>query len=171
MGKSSLINTIFNRKDLARVSQTPGKTQAIQFYLVNESFYIVDLPGYGYAKVPREMRHSWGELMATFFESSDSLRILFLLLDIRRVPSDEDLQMFEWTRAAGVDYRLVLTKADKLSNNQRAQSKRAIQNVIDVDAASFIPFSKMNREGVDAIWRAIDSHLKSPTTTAVRNAH
>ena len=170
VGKSSLINAVLGRKAVARVSQTPGKTQAVQFYLVNEQFYIVDLPGYGYAKVPRDMRRSWGDLMATFFESSEALRVLFLLLDYRRIPSDEDLEMFEWTKAAGVDYRFVLTKADKLSNNQRAQGKRAIQKALEVDADTFIDFSKLTREGVDVIWRVIDGHLKAAKNNAVRDA-
>lgn len=171
VGKSSLINAIFNRRDLARVSQTPGKTQAIHFYLVNETFYIVDLPGYGYAKVPREMRAAWGELMAEYFGSARSLRLLFLLLDSRRVPSDDDFRMLEWADEGEIDTRLVLTKVDKLSNNQRVQSRRAIRKVIDADEDVFIFFSKMTREGVDLVWREIDAKLREEKQSRVREAH
>lgn len=159
VGKSSLINSIFRRKDLARVSQTPGKTQAIQFYLVNEQFHVVDLPGYGYAKVPRDMAASWGDLAREYFETSSALRILFLLLDSRRVPSEEDLQMHAWSTAAGVETRFVMTKVDKLSNNERAKAKRAIAGEIGGEI-ELIPFSKVSREGVDKIWREIDESLK-----------
>lgn len=159
VGKSSLINSMFNRKDLARVSQTPGKTQAIQFYLVNEQFYIVDLPGYGYAKVPRAMAASWGDLTREFFETSPHLRLLFLLLDSRRVPSEEDLQMFDWSTAADVETRTVMTKVDKLSNNERANSKRKILGALDTSDEP-IPFSKNTREGVDRLWREVEESLR-----------
>lgn len=157
VGKSSLINAIFRRKDLARVSQTPGKTQAIQFYLVNDAVYVVDLPGYGYAKVPRELVSSWGALINDYLERSDALRLIFVLLDIRRTPSPDDLQMIDWVRSAGRNFRLVLTKVDKVSNNERAVAKRRIGKDTGVDLADMITFSKMTREGVDQLWRAIDA--------------
>lgn len=159
MGKSSLINSMFNRKDMARVSQTPGKTQAIQFYLVNEQFYIVDLPGYGYAKVPRAMAASWGELTREYFETSPHLRLLFLLLDARRIPSDEDLQMYDWSTAADVETRTVMTKVDKLSNNERSNGKRKILEALGTSEEP-IPFSKMTREGVDRLWREVEESLR-----------
>lgn len=157
VGKSSLINAIFRRKDLARVSQTPGKTQAIQFYLVNEAVYVVDLPGYGYAKVPRELVSSWGALINDYLERSDALRLIFVLLDIRRTPSPDDLQMIDWVRSAGRNFRLVLTKVDKVSNNERAVAKRRIAKDAGVELTDMITFSKMTREGVDQLWRAIDA--------------
>ena len=118
VGKSSLINAVLKRKAVARVSQTPGKTQAIQFYLINERFYIVDFPGYGYAKVPKDIARSWGELVRGYLESADALKLIFILLDVRRTPSPEDRQMHDWTTASGIDERILLTKSDKLSNNQ-----------------------------------------------------
>src|SRR5687767_4792398 len=151
VGKSSLINAVLNRKAIARVSQTPGKTQAIQFYLVNEKFYLVDLPGYGYAKVSKAMVREWGVLIRSYLEASESLRLLLLLLDSRRVPSDHDLQMHDWTLEAGIDERIVMTKTDKLSNNELAQSRRTIGKEVGVDPATLIAFSTVTRKGADQV--------------------
>jgi GTP-binding protein len=160
VGKSSLINTIFRRRDLARVSQTPGKTQAIQFYLVNEAMYVVDLPGYGYAKVPRALVASWGDLINSYLENSSSLRVIFVLLDVRRTPTADDIQMIDWVREAGKEFRIVMTKVDKVSNNERAKAKRVIADKTGVDPADIIPFSKTTKEGVEHLWRVIDSMRK-----------
>jgi GTP-binding protein len=157
VGKSSLINAVLNRKAIARVSQTPGKTQAVQFYLVNEKFYIVDLPGYGYAKVPKDIKRSWGELVRGYLESADALRLIFLLLDSRRIPSEDDLQMHDWSQAAEVEERLVMTKSDKLSNNELARSRIAIAGKMGVDPADLIAFSSQTRQGIDQIRREITS--------------
>jgi GTP-binding protein len=157
VGKSTLINAVLNRKAIARVSQTPGKTQAVQFYLINEKFYIVDLPGYGYAKVPKDMRRSWGELVRGYLESAETLRLIFLLLDSRRIPSDDDQQMHDWTQAAGVEERLVMTKSDKLSNNELGKSRIAIAGKMSVDPAHLIAFSSRTRQGIDQIRREITS--------------
>lgn len=159
VGKSSLINAVLNRKAIARVSQTPGKTQAVQFYLINEQFYIVDLPGYGYAKVPKEIRLSWGKLVRSYLESAETLRLIFLLLDARRDPSDDDRQMHDWTQAAGVDERLVLTKSDKLSNNELAKRRIAIANGMSVEDGALIAFSAITRAGIDQVRRGIISRL------------
>ena len=159
VGKSSLINAVLKRKAVARVSQTPGKTQAIQFYLVNEKFHIVDLPGYGYAKVPKPMMASWRQLVNAYLEDAEMLRVLFLLLDVRRDPSEQDVQMHEWTRDAGIDERILLTKSDKLSNNQLAQSKSSIAKTIGVDPASMIPTSVITKKGIEEVRREIVSRI------------
>ncbi|HEX7150851.1 MAG TPA: ribosome biogenesis GTP-binding protein YihA/YsxC [Thermoanaerobaculia bacterium] len=159
VGKSSLINAILNRKGIARVSQTPGKTQAIQFYLINEKFYLVDLPGYGYAKVPKDMSRSWGELVRSYLETADQLKLIFLLMDIRRTPGEHDRQIFDWSRAAGVDERIVLTKADKLSNNQLVMSRKEIAQELNVGAEILIPASAVSKKGIDEIRREIFSRL------------
>lgn len=159
VGKSSLINAILKRKAVARVSQTPGKTQAVQFYLVNERFHIVDLPGYGYAKVPKDVKRSWGELVRSYLESANTLELIFLLLDARRTPSEDDRQMHEWTRAAGIDERIVLTKSDKLSNSQLVRSRAEIANEIAVDAGELIPFSAVTKQGIETLRREIASRL------------
>jgi GTP-binding protein len=159
VGKSSVINAVLNRKTIARVSQTPGKTQAVQFYLINEKFYLVDLPGYGYAKVPKEMRESWGALVRGYLESAETLRLIFLLLDVRRIPSQGDLQMHDWAQAAQVDERMVLTKSDKLSNNGVGKSRIDIARKLSVDPASLIPFSSVTKLGIDQVRREIASRL------------
>lgn len=159
VGKSSLINAVLKRKAVARVSQTPGKTQAIHFYLVNDRFHIVDLPGYGYAKVPKSMMRSWGELVRGYLENSESLRLIFLLLDARRVPGEHDLRMHEWTKAAGIDERVVMTKSDKLSNTQLARSRAELAKDLGMPAEELIPFSAVTKEGIEDLRREISSRL------------
>jgi len=159
VGKSSLINAVLNRKAVARVSQTPGKTQAIHFYLVNEKFHVVDLPGYGYAKVPKTMMRSWGELVRGYLENSETLRLLFLLIDSRRVPGEHDLQMHQWTRDAGIDERVVMTKSDKLSSAQLARSRAEIAADLEVEPQQIIPFSAVTKKGAHEVRREIASRL------------
>jgi GTP-binding protein len=159
VGKSSLINAVVNRKKVARVSQTPGKTQAIHFYLVNEKFYLVDLPGYGYARVPKTMMASWRELVRGYLEASEDLRLIFLLLDVRRTPGEHDRQMHDWTREAGIDERIVLTKTDKLSNNQLAKSQSGISQELGVGPADIIAASAVTKKGIDQIRREMLSRV------------
>jgi GTP-binding protein len=159
VGKSSLINAVLNRKAVARVSQTPGKTQAVHFYLINERFYIVDLPGYGYAKVPKDIKRSWGELVRGYLDSADALQVIFLLLDVRRVPTPDDLEMHDWTREAGIDERVVLTKSDKLSNNQLIQSRKSIAEELEIEPANLIAASAVTKNGIDAVRREIAQRL------------
>jgi GTP-binding protein len=155
VGKSSLINALVGKKNLARVSQTPGKTQAIHFYLLNEKIYLVDLPGYGYAKVSKSMIQEWGDLIRGYLDGSQTLELLFLLLDARRVPSGQDVQMVEWLEAAGVAWVPVLTKTDKLSKNELAKQKSVIARELGVEQERLIGFSKMTKDGVERIWREI----------------
>jgi len=159
VGKSSLINAVLKRKAIARVSQTPGKTQAIHFYLVNEKFHIVDLPGYGYAKVPKAMAASWRSLVNSYLENAEALKVMFLLMDVRRTPGDHDVQMHEWTRDAGIDERVLLTKSDKLSNNQLAKQKVEIAKGLGVDPASMIPCSVVTKKGIEDVRREIASRI------------
>ena len=159
VGKSSLINAVLGRKGVARVSQTPGKTQAVQFYLVNEKFYLVDLPGYGYAKVPKSMIQSWGKLVRGYLDTAEALRLIFLLMDVRRTPGEHDVQMHEWARGLEIDERVVLTKSDKLSNNQLATSRRAIAKELQIDDARLIPASAVTKQGIDQIRREIFTRL------------
>jgi GTP-binding protein len=159
VGKSSLINAVLKRKAVARVSQTPGKTQAIQFYLINERFYIVDFPGYGYAKVPRDIARSWGQLVRGYLDSADALRVIFILLDVRRTPSPEDRQMHDWTVASGIDERILLTKSDKLSNNQLAKSRTAIAKELQITEDRLIACSAVTKTGIEDVRREIASRL------------
>ena len=159
VGKSSLINAVLKRKAIARVSQTPGKTQAVQFYLVNDRFYLVDLPGYGYAKVPQSVKRTWGALVHGYVESSDALRLIFLLLDVRRIPSDEDLQMHAWSQAAGIEERILLTKTDKLSSNGIATQKKAIAAALEIDPDLLIATSAETNRGIEEARREIASRM------------
>jgi len=159
VGKSSLINAVLNRKAVARVSQTPGKTQAIHFYLVNGRFHIVDLPGYGYAKVPKSMMRSWGELVRGYLESADALRLMFLLIDARRVPGEHDLQMHRWARETSIDERVVMTKSDKLSSAGLARSRAAIAADLELGPDQLIPFSAVTKTGAHEVRREIVSRL------------
>jgi len=159
VGKSSVINAVLKRKGIARVSQTPGKTQAIQFYLINERFYIVDFPGYGYAKVPRDIARSWGELVRGYLESADALKLIFILLDVRRTPSREDRQMHDWTVASGIDERILLTKTDKLSNNQLGKSRAAIAKELEITEDRLITSSVITKTGIEQVRREIASRL------------
>ena len=159
VGKSSLINAVVNRKSVARVSQTPGKTQAVHFYLVNDRFYLVDLPGYGYAKVPKSVKESWGELVRGYLDSSDDIRLLYLLLDVRRTPGEHDLQMHGWTQSAGIDEKVVLTKSDKLSNQQLTKSRQAIAKELGIDGSQMIAASAVTKRGIDEIRREMFSRL------------
>jgi GTP-binding protein len=159
VGKSSVINAVLKRKGIARVSQTPGKTQAIQFYLINERFYIVDFPGYGYAKVPRDIARSWGELVRGYLESADALKLIFILLDVRRTPSPEDRQMHDWTVASGIDERILLTKTDKLSNNQLGKSRATIAKELEITEDRLITSSVITKTGIEQVRREIASRL------------
>lgn len=159
VGKSSIINAVLKRKAVARVSQTPGKTQAVQFYLINERFHIVDLPGYGYAKVPKDIARSWGELVRGYLESADALRLIFLLLDVRRTPSPEDRQMHDWTLASGIEERILLTKSDKLSNNQLAKSRAAIARELELSSEQLIACSVVTNQGIEEVRREITARL------------
>jgi GTP-binding protein len=160
VGKSSLINAVLNRKGVARVSQTPGKTQAVQFYLINDKFYLVDLPGYGYAKVPKSMSRSWGDLVRGYLENADQLKVIFLLLDVRRTPGEHDLQMHQWARElTDIVERVVLTKSDKLSNNQLITSRRDIAQELEIDESALIAASAVTKKGIDQIRREMIARL------------
>ena len=154
-----MINAVLNRRSIARVSQTPGKTQAVHFYLVNDKFYLVDLPGYGYAKVPQSVKGSWGELVHGYIESSDALRLIFLLLDVRRTPSGEDLRMHAWSREEGIEERILLTKSDKLSKTQLARQKQVIAEELETDPGTLIAFSAVTKQGIEDVRREIASRL------------
>ena len=159
VGKSSLINAVLKRKAIARVSQTPGKTQAIHFYLVNDKFYIVDLPGYGYAKVPKPMQASWRQLVNGYLEEAGNLKGMFLLLDARRVPGEQDKQMHAWTKQAGINERILLTKSDKLSKNQLTKNTNIIARELEADPASLIACSAVTKQGIEDVRREIVSRI------------
>jgi len=156
VGKSSLINVLVNRKKLVRTSCTPGRTQLINFFAVNDRFVLVDLPGYGFAKAPLSVRKQWGPMVETYLSTRSNLRAVVLILDIRRQPSDYDLQMLDWLRSFDIQPIIVVTKCDKLSKNERASQSRLIVQTLCVDKDELTFFSAISREGTDGVWRRIE---------------
>jgi GTP-binding protein len=149
VGKSSLINTLLRRtrKKIAHVSATPGKTQALNFFKVNEDFLLVDLPGYGFARVPLEIQKGWKALVEGYLAREDGPRAVLLLLDIRRDPGAEDRQMLEFLAHVGLPTLVVLTKVDKLTKRQQAVRVQAVMETLGLDPEQVVPFSSLNGEG------------------------
>jgi GTP-binding protein len=157
VGKSSLINTLVNRKALARTSQQPGKTQTINYYNINNKLFLVDLPGYGYAKVSEQERRKWGVMIDRYLTRSKQLKKVFLLVDIRHAPGANDRQMFSWVVESGFEPVVIATKADKLSKSEAAAQLRVIRNTLGMtDGEPLIPFSAKTRQGRDEIWGLMD---------------
>ena len=155
VGKSSLINTLVNRKRLVKTSSTPGRTQLINFFNINETMIFVDLPGYGYAKVPRAVRKKWGPMVETFLSDRKTLNGVVVILDIRRIPKTEDLDLIRWLDYYNIAYILVITKADKLSKNKQLKQQAAILQALAVDRQDLILFSAKTRLGREPVWNAI----------------
>lgn len=164
VGKSSLINVIVERKALVRTSSTPGRTQLINFFQVTGvpfSLNLVDLPGYGYAKVPLDVKRQWGPMMERYLSGRESLKGVVLILDIRRTPSDEDLQMLSWLRSYQRRPIIVLTKCDKVSKNERAKQTAAIAARLEMDKSLLIHFSALSKDGRDTVWQAIQDAVEA----------
>lgn len=153
VGKSSLINALMNRKSYARISATPGKTQTINFYNINEEIYLVDLPGYGYAKVSEKEKAQWGKLIERYLHSSEQLKIVFLLIDIRHAPSANDKLMYEWIVDQGFEPVIIATKLDKLKRSQVNKQVKIVKEGLGlVQGTSIIPFSSVTKQGREQIW-------------------
>ncbi|MDD6196059.1 ribosome biogenesis GTP-binding protein YihA/YsxC [[Clostridium] aminophilum] len=157
VGKSSLINSLMNRKSLARVSGTPGKTQTINYYKINNAFYYVDLPGYGYARANEEVKAQWGKLIEDYLHQSRQLRAVFLLIDIRHDPGENDQMMFQWITTRGYTPVIIATKADKLKRSQIQSHLAAIRRTLNlVEDYPVIPFSSETKQGREEVWNMID---------------
>lgn len=157
VGKSSLINVLMNRKSYARTSSQPGKTQTINFYNINEVLYFVDLPGYGYAKVSTDTVKKWGKMIDNYLEHSQVLRLVFLLVDIRHKPNQNDMQMYEWCVHYGFNPVVIATKSDKIKRSQLQKQIRQIKDALQVvEGTPVIPFSALNKSGQDEIWEYIE---------------
>lgn len=157
VGKSSLINALMNRKSYARTSQQPGKTQTINFYNINELLYFVDLPGYGYAKVSQDTVKKWGKMIDGYLHQSKVLRLVFLLVDIRHKPNQNDIQMYEWCVNYGFNPIIIATKSDKIKRSQLQKQIKQIKDALEVvEGTPVIPFSALNKSGRDEIWEYID---------------
>ena len=161
VGKSSLINGLMNRKSFARISATPGKTQTINFYNINNAMYLVDLPGYGYAKVTQEVKEQWGKLIERYLHGSKRLRAVFLLIDIRHEPSANDKRMYEWIVYNGYDPIIIATKLDKINRSQIQKHLKMVRTGLNVKpGTAVLPFSALTKQGREEIWEQMDGLLE-----------
>lgn len=162
VGKSSLINALMNRKSLARTSSQPGKTQTINYYHINDDLYLVDLPGYGYAKVSEEIKAKWGRMIENYLHTSPTLRAVFLLIDIRHAPSANDVAMYEWIVNSGFSPIIIATKLDKIKRSQIAKQIRLIKTTLNVlPGTTVIPFSAETKQGREEIWELTEQLIRT----------
>ncbi len=162
VGKSSLINTLVNRKKIARTSSKPGRTQALNFFIVDNQFYLVDMPGYGFASVPIEVKKSWGKMVGTYLRSRSNLKGVLVILDIRREPNKGDIDLLKWLNQYGIASIPVLTKADKLSRNERFIRMHAISKTLEkITSGKPMIFSAKTKEGREEIWEKINKTLRA----------
>lgn len=160
VGKSSLINGLMNRKSLARTSSEPGKTQTINFYNVNDAMYLVDLPGYGFARVSKEESARWGRMIEKYLHTSQDLKAVFLLVDIRHAPGANDKMMYQWIVDSGFKPIIIATKLDKIKRSQVQKQLKLIRTTLEVlPDTLMIPFSAQTKQGRDEIWEVIDEFL------------
>ncbi len=161
VGKSSLINALMNRKSLARTSSQPGKTQTVNFYHVNQAFYYVDLPGYGYTKIAAAVKETWGKMIEKYLLGSGTLRCVFLLVDIRHEPSANDRMMYEWIVYQGFRPVVIATKLDKINRSQTAKQVKLIRDGLGMEADDvLLPFSAVSKQGRDEIWTYVESLMQ-----------
>lgn len=168
VGKSSLINALMNRKSYARTSQQPGKTQTINFYNINNAMYCVDLPGYGFAKVSKEIQEKWGHMIERYLHSSKVLKAVFLLIDIRHEPSANDVNMYQWILSNGYSPVIIATKLDKIKRSQIQKNIKIIKEKLKCErGTTVIPFSAETKQGRDEIWDLINKLIgyEEPTVT------
>ena len=157
VGKSSLINALMNRKSLARTSAQPGKTQTVNFYNINDDIYLVDLPGYGYAKVSKEEKEKWGKLIERYLHGSKQLKAVFLLVDIRHAPSANDREMYDWILYQGYRPIIIATKLDKIKRSQVQKQLKVIREGLKVEPGTImVPFSAETKQGREEIWDMMD---------------
>ncbi|MBO6159274.1 MAG: YihA family ribosome biogenesis GTP-binding protein [Firmicutes bacterium] len=161
VGKSTLINTLLGRKGagknaLARTSSVPGKTRTINWYAIDDLLYFVDLPGYGYAKISKQEQAKWGQVIESYLKERRSLKVICLLVDIRHEPSADDKMMMDWLRYYQVPTIIVATKADKVTRNQLPHQKKVLANALGIPSASVYPFSGLNGQGKEELWKALE---------------
>ena len=162
VGKSSLINRLTNQRQLARASSTPGRTREIIYFSIDEKYHFIDLPGYGYAKVSETERRKWGPMMERFFRYAEGLRLIVMIIDVRRDPNDDDLQMLDWLEARGLAYIFAITKCDKLTRNQIKKRMLELQTMLGLDDDSgLIPISSQTGQGMDDLLGVIRAALEA----------
>ena len=160
VGKSSLINGLMNRKSLARTSSQPGKTQTINYYNINDEIYFVDLPGYGYAQANEHVKAQWGKMIKDYLHKSKQLKLVFLLIDIRHAPSENDRIMYDWIRRNGYDPIIIATKLDKINRSQIQKNVKIVRQGLGMEKDGIIiPFSAETKQGRDEIWRLIEDTM------------
>jgi GTP-binding protein len=159
VGKSSLINVLVNRKRLVKTSSTPGRTQLLNFFDINRNTTFVDLPGYGYARVPASVKKKWGPMIETYLSGRNTLKGVVVILDIRRLPREEEHNLIAWLDHYSIARILVLTKADKLSKTKQGRQRAAVAESLDVDTRDLILFSAKSRSGREDVWKAIENLL------------
>jgi GTP-binding protein len=159
VGKSSLINSLVNRKHLVKTSSTPGRTQLINFFIINKTISFVDLPGFGYAKVPDSVRKSWGPMIETYLSTRNTLKGVVLIMDIRRIPGIQELNFIEWLHYYNIPSILILTKSDKLSKIKQKNQHLSIAKALRVNQEELILFSAKSRMGKDKVWESIERLL------------
>lgn len=170
VGKSSLMNTLVGRKKLAKTSNTPGRTQLINFFSVNEKMFFVDLPGYGFAKVSQSIKKDWGAMIEAYLQERQNLALVIFILDIRREPNSDDLNLRAWLDQYRIPYVFVLTKSDKLSHNQAIAHRKIIEKVLGATAQSnMILFSAKTQKGKDDLWRFLENHLAALESSQAKN--
>jgi len=161
VGKSSFINRMINRKALARTSSKPGKTQTLNYYLINEFFYFVDVPGYGYAKVSKSERAKWGTMMETYFAERENLKLTILVVDMRHKPTADDVLMYDYLKQLGLPCMVIATKLDKLKKSQINKQLKVIKETLQLEPEDqIISFSAETSQGKDIAWKVIQDHLK-----------
>ncbi len=162
VGKSSLINALTNRKKLVKVSATPGKTRQINFFLINNDFYLVDLPGYGYAKVSKKEKESWGRVIESYLNNRQQLKRIVLILDCRHKPTADDITMYKWIKHYDYDIAIVATKIDKVSKNQLYKNLEIIRDTLGMNREDeILTFSAVNKQGKDKVLEVLDSTINS----------
>ncbi len=161
VGKSSMINALVNRKSFARTSSEPGKTQTINFYNINKELYLVDLPGYGYARTSMETREKWGKMIERYLHTSKMLKQVFLLVDIRHEPSQNDVNMYDWIKYQGFSPVVIATKSDKLNRSQLPRQIKLVRDTLGMEKDEIlIPFSAETKQGRDEIWEVINGAMQ-----------
>ena len=162
VGKSSLINALMNRKNYARTSQQPGKTQTINFYNINDALYYVDLPGYGYANANEKVKAQWGKMIEKYLHTSKQLKLVFLLIDIRHAPGNNDVHMYQWVKESGFEPVIIATKADKIKRSQIEKCLKVIRETLQVNKDTvMIPFSSQTKQGRDEIYEVIERYIEN----------
>lgn len=161
VGKSSLINALMNRKNYARTSQQPGKTQTINFYNINDALYYVDLPGYGYANANEKVKAQWGKMIEKYLHTSRQLKLVFLLIDIRHAPGNNDVHMYQWVKENGFEPVIIATKADKIKRSQIDKCLKVIRETLQVSKDTvMIPFSSQTKQGREEIYEVIERYIQ-----------